>query len=77
MLVLTRKIDESILIGENITIKVLAVDNGSIKLGIDAPKDISITRSELIEAVERANKEASNTPKDTSLLHDLIDQIKP
>lgn len=77
MLVLTRKTDESILIGDNITIKVLGVDNGNVKLGIDAPRDVSITRSELIDAVQKANKEASNTQLDTTLLHDLIDKLKP
>ena len=76
MLVLTRKTDESILIGDNITIKILAIENGSIKLGIDAPRDIAITRTELIEAVEKANKDASMTTEDLNPLHALIDKIR-
>lgn len=59
MLILSRKEDESIVIGDNITIKVVSVDKGVVKLGIEAPSDISILRSELVRAVESSNKEAS------------------
>jgi len=59
MLVLARKLDESIVINENITVKVIAVEKGVVKLGIDAPSDISIVRNELIEDVTDANKAAA------------------
>ncbi len=58
MLVLARKLDESIVIGENIVVKVVAVENGSVKLGIEAPKDVAIIRSELIDEVTASNKAA-------------------
>jgi carbon storage regulator CsrA len=58
MLVLARKTDESIVIGDNIIIKVVAVENGVVKLGIDAPREVSIIRSELIEEVRESNKAA-------------------
>jgi len=58
MLVLARKLGESIVIADNITIKVVAVENGVVKLGIDAPREISIIRSELIEEVTESNKAA-------------------
>jgi len=58
MLVLARKVDESIVIGENIIVKVIAIENGVVKLGIDAPKDIAIIRDELIQEVTKHNKEA-------------------
>ncbi len=48
MLVLSRKQAESILIGGNIEIKVLRIQGNAIRLGINAPKDITITRAELI-----------------------------
>lgn len=59
MLVLARKEDESIHIGDNIIIKVVSIDNGIVKLGIEAPKEISILRDELIQEVTQSNKEAS------------------
>jgi carbon storage regulator CsrA len=55
MLVLARKLDESIVIGDNIVVKVVSVENGVVKLGIDAPKEISIIRNELIEEVKERN----------------------
>lgn len=60
MLVLARKIDESIIIGENIVVKVVSIENGVVKLGIDAPQDIAIMRSELIEEVKKSNLLASH-----------------
>ena len=58
MLVLARKLDESITIGENIVVKVVAIENGVVKLGIDAPHNISIMRNELIEEVKEQNRAA-------------------
>ena len=59
MLVLARKLDESIVIGDNITIKVISIDKGSVKLGIDAPKDLCIIRNELLEDIKDLNIAAS------------------
>lgn len=58
MLVLQRKIGESILIGEETTVTVLAVEGGRVRLAVDAPKYIQILRSELKVAAEE-NKAAS------------------
>ncbi len=63
MLVLSRKVDESIVIGDNIIIKVISVDKGVVKLGIDAPKNVSIVRNELLEDVKDANIAASKETK--------------
>ncbi|WP_195986947.1 carbon storage regulator CsrA [Clostridium sp. D53t1_180928_C8] len=58
MLVITRKKDESILIGDDIEIKIVKVDDGSVKLAISAPRDISILRKEIFDRVKEENKEA-------------------
>ena len=58
MLVLARKLDESIVIGDNIVVKVVSIDNGVVKLGIDAPKSVSIIRDELIQEVKEQNMAA-------------------
>lgn len=59
MLVLTRKVGEQILIGEDIVVTVLDVRGESIKIGIDAPKGVKIQRQEVIEAVAEANRAAA------------------
>jgi len=59
MLVLSRKINESILIGGNIEIVVLGSEGDTIKLGIKAPKHVDIYRKELYEAIQASNKEAA------------------
>jgi carbon storage regulator len=48
MLILTRKEGETITIGENIQIKVLAVQGGKVRLGIDAPREVSVNREEVL-----------------------------
>ena len=58
MLILQRKAGQSLRIGENITVTIVAVENNRVRIAIDAPTDISILRSELIEAIA-ANQEAA------------------
>lgn len=59
MLVLRRKVGESFLLGDNITVTVLGVEpSGTVNLGIDAPRDVLILRSELQQAAS-ANQDAA------------------
>ncbi len=67
MLVLARKLDESIVIGDNISVKIVSIDKGVVKLGIEAPRDISIIRNELLEDVKELNIAASNEPNQDEL----------
>lgn len=59
MLVITRKKGEAILIGENIEITVAKLDDGSVKLAINAPRNVTILRKELYKEVQEENKEAA------------------
>ncbi|HIY44289.1 MAG TPA: carbon storage regulator [Candidatus Helicobacter avistercoris] len=59
MLILSRKEEESVVIGDNIIIKVISIDKGNVKLGFDAPPQTLILRSELKEAVVSENKRAT------------------
>jgi carbon storage regulator len=60
MLVVSRKSGESILIGENIEIYMLEIGEGSVKVGINAPKSIKILRKELIVEIKNENIESIN-----------------
>jgi carbon storage regulator len=59
MLVLTRKLGESIRISDNIIVKVVDLDSRHVKLGIDAPKTVSVNREEIYERIQQENKAAS------------------
>jgi len=55
MLILTRKIDQSIIIAGNVTVMVLGVERDRVKIGIAAPEDVSILREELVERAKASN----------------------
>ncbi|HHU63480.1 MAG TPA: carbon storage regulator CsrA [Clostridiales bacterium] len=58
MLVLTRKKGEALIIGDNIELQVVDIQGDKVRLGINAPRDVSILRKELREEIKQANKEA-------------------
>lgn len=58
MLVVSRKKDESLLIGDDIEIKIVKINDGSVKISIDAPKDKIILRKEVYEKVKKENSNA-------------------
>nr|WP_318539346.1 carbon storage regulator CsrA [Terribacillus saccharophilus] len=64
MLVLTRKVGESLKIGDDIELKILSVDGEQIKLGIDAPREIAIHRKEVYLAIEQENNAAADASID-------------
>ncbi len=64
MLVLSRKVGESIKLADDIEITVLALDNQRVRLGIRAPRHIDVRRTEIIEQVSAANREAAVHPPD-------------
>jgi len=55
MLILTRKIGESIIVGDNITIKIVETGKNSVRIGIDAPKEISVLRQEVFDSIQKEN----------------------
>lgn len=69
MLVVTRKKGESILIGDNIEITIAKIDDGSVKIAISAPKEVTILRKELYNEVQSENQQAAKV--DMSILKNL------
>jgi carbon storage regulator len=63
MLVLSRKLNQAIMIGDNVRIVVVSVDRDQVKLGIDAPREIPVHRSEVFDEIQRANREAAGVPE--------------
>ncbi|MEW6243576.1 MAG: carbon storage regulator CsrA [Bacillota bacterium] len=62
MLVLTRKVNESILVGDSIEIMVVEIKGEQVKIGIRAPSATRIYRKEVFEEIERENKRAAEAP---------------
>ena len=70
MLVLSRKTNETIKIGDNIEIRILEVKGDTVRIGIEAPKSIDILRGELIQSISESNTEA--TTLDVELFSQLM-----
>ena len=64
MLVLTRRLGESINIGDNIKITVVDIDGKQVKIGIEAPRDVAIFREEVYERIKQENLKASGATAD-------------
>jgi carbon storage regulator len=59
LLVLSRKLNQAIMIGDDVRIVVVAVDRDTVKLGIEAPRTIPVHRSEVYEEIQRTNRAAA------------------
>lgn len=69
MLVLSRKEEQSIIIGDNIEIKILSIKGDTVKIGITAPPELKIYRKEVLEEIQKANVKAVQSSKN---LKDII-----
>ncbi len=75
MLVLSRLRDESIVIGDNVVVTVVDVRGDKVKLGIEAPREISVHRHEVYEAIRRENQQASHlSPPEAQAVGDSTKQ---
>ncbi len=59
MLVLTRKLGQNILIGEEISVKVIKIESNKVQLGISAPPNVIVFRQELVDKIKKFNQSAS------------------
>lgn len=72
MLALARKVNESIILNDNIEVTVLEVKGDQVKIGINAPKDVPIYRKELFVQIQEANAAAANTVVNPAALGELL-----
>ncbi|MBC7230044.1 MAG: carbon storage regulator CsrA [Actinobacteria bacterium] len=61
MLVLTRKINESVMIGDEVEVCLLEIKGDKVRLGIKAPRSVTVHRKEVYEEIRRANEEAARS----------------
>jgi carbon storage regulator len=64
MLVLSRKVGESIVIGDDVTVTILEVRGDVVRVGIDAPRSVAVHRAELLEQLEVSNRESASPSDD-------------
>ncbi len=72
MLILSRKIDEKIKIGNDITITLIDVHGDQVKIGVEAPKDVKVFRQEVFDAIQNENKAAVVDTQELSALSRLL-----
>ncbi|MGB5571306.1 MAG: carbon storage regulator CsrA [Sedimenticolaceae bacterium] len=57
MLILTRRVGETLMIGDEVTVTVLGVKGNQVRIGVNAPRDVSVHREEIYERIKRENGE--------------------
>ncbi len=76
MLILSRKIGEAVVLDEKITVRVIDISKGVVRLGFEAPNDMLILREELEEEVKNANIEAKSSVQDMEAIKSLSKKFK-
>jgi carbon storage regulator len=61
MLILTRRVGETLMIGDNVTVTVLGVKGNQVRIGVNAPKEVAVHREEIYERIRREQEEGNNT----------------
>lgn len=74
MLILSRKKEEQIVIGDDVVVTIIDLDTDKVKIGIDAPKNVKVFRKELIEDVKSSNVEAVSAS--VSMFGELVEQME-
>ncbi|WP_295581261.1 carbon storage regulator CsrA [uncultured Lamprocystis sp.] len=62
MLILTRRVGETLMIGDEVTVTVLGVKGNQVRIGVNAPRDVAVHREEIYERIKREQAEAGHGP---------------
>jgi carbon storage regulator len=77
MLILARRIGESIMIGDQVEISVVDVKGDQVKLGITAPSQVKVYRREVYAAIQAENRAAASAPRTLPRLEELLGEARP
>jgi len=64
MLILTRRVGESLMIGDNVTVTVLGVKGNQVRIGVNAPKEVAVHREEIYEKIQAEKSDNDPSPPD-------------
>jgi carbon storage regulator len=63
MLILTRRVGETVMIGEDVTVTVLGVKGNQVRIGVNAPRDVAVHREEIFERIKREEQDGESHPR--------------
>ena len=72
MLVLSRKVEQGLVVGDNIVVTVLSIEGDRVKLGIVAPRSVSVLRDELYNQLKAANTDAATAGRTTERIRNAL-----
>jgi carbon storage regulator (csrA) len=72
MLILSRKVNEKIMIGEDISLTIIEIRGDQVKVGVEAPKSVKVFRQEVFEAIKNENRAAAVSNPDLDSLSGII-----
>ena len=77
MLILSRRVGESVTIGNDIVIKVVSLSGSQIRLGITAPREVRVLREEILIAMQEENRAAASVSTSSKRLEDAFNRLQP